>query len=140
MRNGISLLLVLVVGVAVGTAEPEREGGRRFGIAPELETYPQGTPKEALASVLKAIDARRFDYLVAQLADPAFIDDRLERLYSGRFEQQVEDTRVRLDLHTVKLLRRFLQEGTWTTAKTARVFPLEILRRGTPTTLSCVVR
>jgi hypothetical protein len=112
MRNGIGLLLALVIGGGLEALEPDRGGGRRYGIAPDLVTYPQGTPREALVSVLKAIDARRFDYLVAQLADPAFIDDRVQRLYGGRFEQQVEDTRVRLDPLSVKLLRRFLKDGT----------------------------
>jgi hypothetical protein len=93
------------------------QGDTRYGIPADLRTYPQGTPQEALASALKAADAGRFDYLAAQLADPQFIDERVRRLYGGQFEQQVEDTRDRLDPGTVKLLRRFLSEGTWTTQK-----------------------
>jgi hypothetical protein len=87
--------------------------GERYGIAPDLKTYPQATPKEALASALKAADAGRFDYLAAQLADPDWIDGRVKRLYGGRFEGQVEDTRARLDAPTLKLLRRFLADGAW---------------------------
>jgi hypothetical protein len=87
--------------------------GERYGIAPDLKTYPQGAPKEALASALKAADAGRFDYLAAQLADPDWIDGRVKRLYGGRFAGQVEDTRSRLDAPTLKLLRRFLAEGAW---------------------------
>jgi hypothetical protein len=107
MRMVLGLLLV-----STGLAQAG-QGGSRFGIAPDLKTYPQGTPKEALASVLKAIDAKRFDYLVAQLADPAFIDEQVKRNNGGRFADQVEDTRSRLDPGAVKLLRRFLSDGDW---------------------------
>jgi hypothetical protein len=97
----LGLLLVLAVD------------GTRYDIAPDLKTYPQGTAKEAVASVLKAVEAKRVDYVVAQLADPAFVDDRIKRLYGGRFEQQVEDTRARLDPLTIKQLQRFLKDGDW---------------------------
>ena len=87
--------------------------GTRYGIAPDLKTYPQATAKETLASVIKAVEDKRVDYVVAQLADPAFVDDRVKRLYGGRFEQQVEDTRARLDPLTIKQLQRFLKDGDW---------------------------
>ena len=79
----------------------------------------QTTPKDALGSVLKAVENKRFDYLTAQLADPAFVDDRVQRLYGGRFEQQVEDTQDRLAPSAAKLLGRFLKDGEWTTEKDA---------------------
>jgi hypothetical protein len=91
---------------AAGAAE-------RYGVAPDLKTYPQATPKEALASTLKVAESGRFDYLAAQLADPVWVDGRVKRLYAGRFAGQVEDTRARLDSSTLKLLRRFLTEGAW---------------------------
>ncbi|HTU18258.1 MAG TPA: hypothetical protein VMG10_09395 [Gemmataceae bacterium] len=102
--NLYPLLGVLLVFAADGT---------RYGIAPDLKTYPQGTAKETLASVIKAVEAKRIDYVVARLADPTFVDDRVKRLYGGRFEQQVEDTRARLDPLTIKRLQRFLKDGDW---------------------------
>jgi hypothetical protein len=107
MRTSIALWLGLVALAGAGV------DGTRYGVAVDLKTYPQATAREALASVLKAAEAKRFDYLVAQLADPAFVDDRVKRLYGGRFEDQVEDTRARLDPSTVKLLGRFLKDGEW---------------------------
>jgi hypothetical protein len=108
---------VAVAGLAlvcVGLrGDGEVKATMRYGIALDLAAYPQGTPREALASVLKAIENKRFDYLVAQLADPQFVDDRIKRLEGGRFEQRVEDTRARLDPGAVKQLRRFLQDGEW---------------------------
>jgi hypothetical protein len=104
---------MLIAALALAGADE----GKRHGIAPDLKTYPQTTAKDALASVLKAIEAKRFDYLAAQLADPDFIDDRVKRLYGGRFEEQVDELRQRLDPAAVKLLHRFLKEGHWTVEK-----------------------
>lgn len=85
----------------------------RYGIAADLKTYPQETAKETLTSVIKAVENKRVDYVVAQLADPTFVDDRVKRIYGGRFEEQVGDTRGRLDPLTIKELQRFLKDGDW---------------------------
>ena len=114
MRMGVRVLLVACVALSAaanGQEKPPNE--TRYGIAPDMKAYPQGTAKETLASVLKAIESRCFDYLTAQLADPSFVDDRVRRLYGGRFEEQVEDTRARLDPLTAKLLQRYLKDGDW---------------------------
>jgi hypothetical protein len=114
MRKGIGVLLVLSVGLSAGVnGQDKAPNATRYGIAPDLKTYPQSTAKETLASVLKAIESKRVDYLAAQLANPIFVDDRVQRLYGGRFEEQVEDTRARLDPLTVKLLQRYLKDGDW---------------------------
>jgi hypothetical protein len=113
MRKYVGVLLVPVLMSAAVCGQDKAPGGTRYGIAADQKTYPQGTAKEALASVLKAIESKRIDYLVAQLADPGFVDDRVKRLYGGRFEAQVEDTQGRLDSLTVKLLQRFLKDGQW---------------------------
>jgi hypothetical protein len=106
--------IVLVLGLtAFGDGEP----AARYGIAADLRVFPQTTAKETLESVLKAIEAKRFDYLVAQLADPEFVDERVKRLFAGKFEPQVEDTRTRLDAPAVELLKRFLKDGDWTEDK-----------------------
>ena len=89
----------------------------RYGVQADLVTYPQKTPQEALNSVLKAAEAQRFDYLAAQLADPAFIDERVQRLYGGRFAEQVDDTRNSLNAAALALLQRFVKEGMWQVEK-----------------------
>jgi hypothetical protein len=115
MDRAFVLLFALVAG-GLDAAEPPKEGVR-YGIAPDLKAYSQATAKQTLASVLKTIDAGRFDYLAAQLADPDWVDERVGRIFGGRFDDQVEDIRDRLDPGTVKLLRRFLAGGEWTTDK-----------------------
>ena len=45
--------------------------------------------------MLKAIDGRQVDYLVAQLADTEFVDMRVKVL-AGGFKELVRETRSRL--------------------------------------------
>lgn len=118
MRIGMPVILGLSLAAGVMADQSRPEPGTRYGVAVDLKAYPQATAKEALASVLKAIDAGRYDYLAAQLADPGFIDECVKQRYGGRFREQVEDTRTRLDPLAVKQLRRFLKDGTWSDGKT----------------------
>ena len=67
--------------------------------------------------MLKAAADNRFDYLTAQLADPAFVDDRVKQVYGGRFDEQVEETKGRFGPEAVKLLGKLLKDGEWATDK-----------------------
>jgi hypothetical protein len=89
------------------------EEGARFGVAADLKAYPQDSPKAALASVLKAIDGGKIDYVLAQLTDPKFVDERIKRVHAGKFELQVAETKGKLDAPAVKQLRKFAAEGEW---------------------------
>src|SRR5262245_18921656 len=101
------------------------QAGARYGIDRDAKAYPQATAKEALASALKAIDDKKVDYLVAHLADPTFVDDRVKRVYAGKFEEQVQDTKARLDPATVKQLKRFAKDGKWEVGKASATVTLE---------------
>lgn len=116
MRHSLAVALLLGLSLT-GAVRADKPNETRYGIAVDLKTYPQATAKEALASVIKAVEDKRVDYLVAQLADPNYIDDRVQRLYDGKFERQVEDTRLKMDAATLKLFQRFLKDGEWTTDK-----------------------
>jgi hypothetical protein len=111
----LAVVFITALGVAVAHAEPPaKDAGKRFGISLDMTAYPQATAKEALTSVLKAIDDKRIDYLLAHLADPAFTDRRV-RDYGGRFEDVVQEAKAKMldDPTTAKQLRRFLAEGAW---------------------------
>ena len=116
--------MLVALGTVVGLlaagadAKDAKKLAKRYGVVADLKAYPQGSPKEALASALKAIDKKRIDYLVAHLADPDFVDDRVKRVYGGHFDEQVEDTTARLDPGTVKQLRDLLKDGTWDVDRT----------------------
>ncbi len=109
----LSIVLVWVVGVSAQA--PKEAPPRRYGIEANLRDYPQETPKEALASVLRAIERGRINFLLAHLADPAFVDNRVKVVYGGDFEELVRETTAKLanNPNAAKELERFLKEGEW---------------------------
>src|SRR5258708_4733067 len=94
---------------------PKEGNVKRFGIEADLENYPQKTPQGAFSSVLKALQNNKIDYLLAQLADPDYVSNRVQMVHNGKFEEMVSETRERFgnDPGIIKKLRRFSDEGTW---------------------------
>jgi hypothetical protein len=109
-----ALVGILVSLASVGNLSAQNAPAARYGVEPDFDAFPQKAAKEALESVLKAIDRGQIDYLLAQLADPPFVDARVKAL-GGNFRQLVRETKARLaeDPAAVKELRRFLAEGQW---------------------------
>jgi hypothetical protein len=109
-------ILVVLVGLAGGLAFAAGVAApaKRYGIEADLKTYSQATPQEALASVVKAIEGKHIDYLVAQLADPAFVDRRV-RDTGGKFDDLVKEAMGRLvgDPGAARQLRRLQKDGEW---------------------------
>jgi hypothetical protein len=115
MRSGLILALLLTASAAVAADD---KPARRYDVEADLKTFPQSSPKEAFASVVKAIEMKRIDYLLAQLTDPAWVDGRVER--SGdNFKQLLDEATAKLDDAAVKKLRRFLEEGDVETGETS---------------------
>jgi len=104
-----AILIVLLTGYSTLAADESR-----FGVKPDTKAYPQGTAKETLTSILKSVDDKRVDYLLAQLAEPDWVDSRVEK-YGGQFKELVTETTNRLNETTVKQLKGFLDEGEWDT-------------------------
>jgi hypothetical protein len=88
--------------------------GPRYGVQANLRSFPQSSPKETLASVLKAHEQKRHDYLLAHLSDPDWVDERVEVL-AGGFKEAVQDTVAKFDAACIKLLKRFFDEGEFET-------------------------
>jgi hypothetical protein len=65
---------LLVAGAAA--AQPDAVP-TRFDVIYNPDVYLQDTPQHTLTAVLEAIGRDRYDYLVAHLLDPAFVDGRL---------------------------------------------------------------
>jgi predicted transcriptional regulator len=68
----------------------------RHGVTLNIRSYPQGTPKETLASVIKAIEDSRFDVLVAHLIEEQLIEKRAAehgKQLEGDAEKKLEDLR-----------------------------------------------
>ncbi|HKI36389.1 MAG TPA: hypothetical protein VKA46_31315 [Gemmataceae bacterium] len=108
MRYVSAGLVVFASVVALAADAP----AKRFGVEADLKTFPQATPEEALASVLKAIEMKRPDYIVAQLGDPDFVDRRVKET---SYDELLAETTAKLvsDPGAVKQLRAFLEKGTW---------------------------
>jgi hypothetical protein len=121
MRRVFLLWIVLCWDVGVRAQAPKDTPPRRYGIEANLRDYPQETPKETLASVLQAIERGRINYLLAHLADPAFVDNRVKVVYGGDFEELVRETTSKLadNPNSVKELQRFLKEGEWEAGDTS---------------------
>jgi hypothetical protein len=105
----VSAGLVVFASVAALAADAP---AKRFGVEADPKTFPQGTPKEALASVLKAIELKRADYVVAHLADPQFVDRRVKET---SHDDLLAETTAKLvsDPATAKQLRALLEKGKW---------------------------
>jgi hypothetical protein len=93
----------------------------RHGVHLRLRAYPQSSAKEALASVIAALEEGQFEYLLAQLTDPEFVDNRVKQVYGGRFEDLVAEARRKLadNPATINDLRRLLRDGEWQEAATS---------------------
>ena len=130
MRNGVTVLaLVLMSGLLAAQDEVKKKPPeRRFGFDVDETTYPQQNPKDAMKSMVTAYDRKRVDYLLAQLADPAYVDYWVDQ-YKKDFPLGKEDgkrllafdrlTRETLqyfqnDPLIVKELRVFAKEAKWT--------------------------
>jgi hypothetical protein len=115
MRTG-SPLLAIWIGVFASAAQawPDETPAKRFGIEADLKSYPQATPKETLGSLLKAVGNKRVDYVLAQLADPEWVDGRVKQT-GGGFAALVEESTARLvdDPAAVKRLEKLHASGEW---------------------------
>ncbi|MBM3993538.1 MAG: hypothetical protein FJ303_05220 [Planctomycetes bacterium] len=117
--------LLLALSPAHGDAKKKSE--RRFGFDVDQETYPQGSPEATIKSIVKALNGGRVDYLLAHMADPAFVDywvDRYQRDFTqgkeeGKrllaFDRLVRETMMYFenDPLLVKDLRTFAKEAKW---------------------------
>ena len=78
MRPVLALaFLVMTTTLAESQPMPKNPNPPRFGMPYRPKEYPQATPKQALESVIAAATQGNYNYLVAHLLDPAFVDARL---------------------------------------------------------------
>jgi len=130
MRTGLFALaavLFALFGAATKAQDEDKKVPPRYGFAYNAELYPQKKPQDALKSVIRAIDGKRVDYLLAQLADPKFVDAQVANYQASigkadpevrtlaAFGRFVEDTigYFQSDPVVVKELRLFARDGQW---------------------------
>jgi hypothetical protein len=126
--KSIALLFLIVITCAQPQITEKPKSISRYGIDLDTKSYPQNTPKDALGSVIKAVAEKQIEYLLAQLADPAFVDQRVAATAAKMgpnvggneknalaFRQFVQITMDSFQKDPSKLsdLRRFYQDGEW---------------------------
>jgi hypothetical protein len=111
MRAAVAIVLVGTLALA---QEPKL-AKQRHGVEIDRENFLQTTPKDTLESIVKAIQMKNIPYVVAQLADPMFVDQRVADVHEGSFEKMVRETSAQLadNPDTLKMFRRYLKEGKW---------------------------
>lgn len=122
----MALLGLLGTSTLAAQDQPAAKLGKRYGSTYEAILYPQKTPQEALQSLMKALDGRRIEYLLAHLADPKFVDSRVseyaaflkgneEARVIVAFERLTRETALHFqeDPQLVKELRQFVKDADW---------------------------
>lgn len=119
--------MFLLVFLCMVNVSAQEKLTRRYGFDASPAFYPQKTPDETLRSVVKAVENERFDYLLAQLADPQYVDQTIAQykslfLMGGdqaktvlAFDRLVKETgRYFLEDPTLlKELRVFAKKADW---------------------------
>ncbi|GEM_PF-452382 len=103
-----------------------RKLSKRYGYTHEPSLYSQKTPQEALQSIIKALDAKKIDYLLAHLSDPKFVDDRVAEYKAFQkgsaeaktvlaFERLARETVLHFqeDPLLIKELRQYVKDAEW---------------------------
>jgi hypothetical protein len=75
MRAIVPLCFALLLAAGVFGQEPDVPP--RFDVIYNPDLYAQDTPQASLKSVLEAISRDRYDYVLAHVIDPAYVDARL---------------------------------------------------------------
>ena len=122
----IAWLIVLVAPLTLSAQDDPAKLTKRYGYSVEAVLYPQKTPQDAIKSIVKALDAKKIDYLLAHLADPKFVDDRVAEyaaLQKGgaeartilAFERLARETVLHFqeDPVLVKELRLYVKDADW---------------------------
>lgn len=133
MKPAIAALLMFTALISVASTQGQdaKKGKKlfffRYGLDAKLILFPQSSPKEAAASIVKALSDERFEYLMAHLADPGYVDPKVE-FYKldypagneqGRtllaFRRLVRETTDHFyeDAELIQELRRFSREAEW---------------------------
>ena len=113
-KPAMKCTVLTIVLLVMPTVSAQEKAPARFNIESDLDRLSQKTAKDTLRSVLTAIEAKRINYVLAHLADPVFVDQRVKDT-GGRFEVMVQETTKKLDSDAESLpeLRKFLTDGEW---------------------------
>ncbi len=99
--------LALVLFAAAGTLSAQEPPAlrTRYKIDFNPINYPQKTPQETMKSIAKALDSGRYDYMLAHMVDPRFVDPRVaeyQSLIYPKTEMQREEDDIAREIDPKK--------------------------------------
>ncbi len=92
-KIAIILIGLTVSSVSLGQPPENRVAFERFKVPLNLTRYPQLKPQEAMKSVADALSIGDYHYLMAHLADPTFVDSKINE-YKKRFTRGPEEAKA----------------------------------------------
>jgi hypothetical protein len=117
--------ILALLGTTVLAAQ-EVDLDKRYGFDVNTEKYAQAKPEDAMKSIITCIQNGQHDYMLAQLADPAFVDRRVAEnmmQFQGKeearrvlaFDLLVKQTadHFRDDPTLLREMKRITEEGEW---------------------------
>ncbi len=104
--------VLFVVGVPAEAAE-RSDLRERYRIVVSEDVYPQAKPREAIYSIIDAIENGNARYVLAHLVSPREVDDRL-RHDARAFEELVSMITPKKAAPMIDQLSAHLNEGNWT--------------------------
>src|SRR5438128_9262687 len=127
-RNLLTVIGLVALGAFSDAQDEKKKPTARFGFDVDEITYPQQNPKDAMKSIVTAVDRKRVDYMLAHLIDPAYVDywvEQYKRDYALGKEEgkrllafdrltRETDQYFQNDPLIVKELRVFAKEAKWT--------------------------
>jgi len=99
--------------LAIMTDEEAPVWPERYGQEADLRLYPQSTPQEAIASVVKAMKSADISYMLAQLVSPTEVDRKLKG-YREAFRKLAVKATPEKTKAMLSELNTLLDDGTWT--------------------------
>lgn len=116
MRKLLSLAVVLssvsFASAQEGKPKAPEETPPRYGVAFKVRVYPQASPKEALNSLIEAVDKGDYGYIASHLMEPGYIDGQVASRAKQAYPQIVAN---------LAALRDFQQQNLDKVAPEARI-------------------
>jgi hypothetical protein len=92
-RHFAGLVLTLLAATfTLRTAAQEgeiRQLDRRYNIDYNPINYPQKTPQEGLKAIVKALDSGAYEYMLAHLVDPKFVETRVAEYFTMMYSKDL---------------------------------------------------
>jgi len=109
----VTIFVVFSSGAFGAETPTGQKVGRRYGVAADLEHYPQSDPQQAIRSIIKTIAQGKVEYMLAHLISPTQVDEKLAGSQEAFAKLAVKPSDKKAKV-LIDSLKRHLSDGTWT--------------------------